>query len=121
MSRLAEIDIGEQDGVPVARIRGELDLSNAGDIADALEVAVGPTAPGLVVDMTGLRHIDSAGVRILFDLRGRLAHRRQRLALVVPDDAPIKEVLTLVSVAEAMPVCTSAAGALEQVRSRGAA
>jgi hypothetical protein len=49
-------------------------------------------------------HIDSAGVRLLFDLRGRLATARQRLALVVPAGARILEVLEMAAVGDAIPV-----------------
>ena len=51
-----------------------------------------------MLDLTGLRHLDSAGVRILFDLRTRLAAARQRFAVVVGAGALIREVLILAAV-----------------------
>jgi anti-sigma B factor antagonist len=102
--RLAELEVGEPGDVRVARLVGELDLSNATDIADALAAAADEAALGLVIDMIGLTHIDSAGVRLLFDLRRRLSVRRRALALAVPREARIRDVLEMAAVHETVPV-----------------
>jgi anti-anti-sigma factor len=114
--RLAELELGDPAEVRVARLRGELDLSNAIDIADALAAATEDGALGLVVDMEGLRHLDSAGVRLLFDLRRRLGVRRQALALAVPRSARIRDVLEMAAVHETMPVTESVEAAVAAVR-----
>ena len=88
----------------VARIAGELDLSNVHDIGDGLTAAVTSGTAGLVLDLSELAHLDSAGIRLLFDLRQQLATARQRLALVVPPGAPIAEVLELAAVPAALSV-----------------
>jgi anti-anti-sigma factor len=116
MIRLAELDLGDPADVRVAHLRGELDLSNATDIADALAAAAEDAPLGLVVDMSGLRHLDSAGVRLLFDLRRRLAVRRQALALAVPPDARIQDVLQMAAVPATIPVVTSVDEAVAAVR-----
>ena len=116
MTRLAEIEGEEREGIHVAHVEGELDLSNVVDVGDALTAAVGPEAIGLVVDMTGVRHIDSAGVRMLFDLRRRLGQRRQEFALAVPPDARIRDVLELAAVGATVPLLPSIAEALAAVR-----
>ena len=116
MTRLAEISIDEQGGIVVARLDGELDLSNVVDVGDALATAVSEEAVGLVVDMGGIRHIDSAGVRMLFDLRRRLRQRRQGFALAVPADARIRDVLELAAVGDTVPLLTDAESAVEAVR-----
>jgi anti-anti-sigma factor len=116
VSRLAEIDVEDRDGVHVARIDGEVDLSNVVDVGDALASAIGPDAIGLVLDMTGVRHIDSAGVRMLFDLRRRLGQRRQELALAVPAKARIHDVLDLAAVGTTVPLFDDVAAAVQAVR-----
>jgi len=103
VTRLAQLDFEERDDVVVARLTGELDLSNVHDIGDGLGAAVTSEAAGLVIDLSALTHLDSAGVRLLFDLRQRLATARQRLVLVVPVDAAIREVLDLAAVPAAVP------------------
>lgn len=119
MSRLARLDLGERDGVVVAVIAGELDLSNVHDVGDALAVAVTADGAGLVLDLSQLRHLDSAGVRLLFDLRARLATARQRLALAVPAGAPIREVLELSAVPATVPVCADLDAAVRAVAAPG--
>jgi anti-anti-sigma factor len=104
LSRLAQLDFDERDAVLVARITGELDLSNVHDIDDAIAAAVTRELAGLVLDLTALTHLDSAGVRLLFDLRARLAEARQRFAVVVAPGAVIREVLALAAVPATMPV-----------------
>lgn len=116
MSRLAELEIEEQDGVHVARLDGELDLSNVTDVGDALASAMDEEATGLVVDMSSVRHIDSAGVRMLFDLRRRLGQRRQELALAVPTEARIRDVLDLAAVGATIPLFAELPAAIESVR-----
>lgn len=104
MTRLADLAFDERNGIVVARLSGELDLSNVADMEDALEQAAGTDAVGLVLDLAQVRHIDSAGVRMLFDLRRRLGQRRQELVVAVPQRARIHDVLDLLAVAETVPV-----------------
>ena len=104
MSQLARLDLDERDDVVIARIGGELDLSNVHDIGDAVAGALASGAAGLVLDLSELEHIDSAGIRLLYDLRGRLSTARQALAAVVPPDAPIHEVLDLAAVPATVPL-----------------
>jgi anti-sigma B factor antagonist len=106
VTRLAQLDFDERGDVVIARLAGELDLSNVHDIGDGLNAAVTRDTAGLVLDLSELTHLDSAGVRLLFDLRGRLATARQRLAAVVPEGAPIREVLDLAAVPGAVPLFT---------------
>ena len=119
MIRLAELELDDPGDVRVARLVGELDLSNATDIADALAAAAEEAVLGLVIDMTGLTHIDSAGVRLLFDLRRRLSVRRQTLALAVPADARIRDVLEMAAVHRTLPVAATVDEAMAAVQSAG--
>jgi anti-anti-sigma factor len=82
--------------VEVARFEGDIDLPRARELEPELFRAVGNEALGLVVDLSGVRHIDSAGVRLLFQLAARLELRRQRLAVVVPTGSSVRRVLDLV-------------------------
>lgn len=52
-----------QDGTPVLTAAGEIDMSNAGQLRDALaQAGVGP----LIVDLTAVEYLDSAGLTVLF-------------------------------------------------------
>ena len=104
MTRLAQLEFDERGDVVIARIAGELDLSNVHDVGDGLNAAVTRETAGLVLDLSRLAHLDSAGVRLLFDLRTRLATARQRLVAVVPEGAAIREVLDLAAVPATVPL-----------------
>ena len=53
------------DGTPVVTAVGEIDMSNAGIFRDALTGASAGEGR-LVVDLTGVEYLDSAGLTVLF-------------------------------------------------------
>ena len=53
------------DGAPVVTAVGEIDMSNADRFRDALGQAAGDGGR-LVVDLTGVEYLDSAGLHVLF-------------------------------------------------------
>lgn len=55
----------DAEGIPVVTAVGEIDMSNADRFRDALGQAAGGDGR-LVVDLTGVEYLDSAGVRALF-------------------------------------------------------
>ena len=55
----------DADGAPVLTAVGEIDMSNADRFRDALGQAAGDDGR-LVVDLTGVEYLDSAGVHALF-------------------------------------------------------
>lgn len=72
-----EVDDGE-DGVPVLRLFGELDLVSA----DAVQQALVAIAKSLVVaDLTNLEFIDSSGLAALLRARRRIEEEGHRLEI----------------------------------------
>jgi anti-anti-sigma factor len=63
---------GDDAGVPVVRLVGEIDISNAEPIGDALAAIVGPDARQVVVDLAGLDFMDSAGIAMLLRTAARV-------------------------------------------------
>jgi anti-sigma B factor antagonist len=117
---LADVQFEERDGTPVARIRGEVDMSNVSELSVTLQNAVGQAAPGLVIDFTETGFLDSAGLHFVFDLGKRLRDRGQRLYLVVPPKSPVAGVLDIVSVDSLSRRCETLDAALEQLRQHAA-
>src|SRR4051812_9846449 len=117
---LADIQFEDHGGRPVARIRGEIDMSNVGDLSMTLQGVVGQSAPGLVVDFSETQYLDSAGLHFIFDLGKRLRDRGQRLYLVVPPASPVAGVLDIVNVESLAPRCESLERALERLREHAA-
>jgi anti-anti-sigma factor len=95
MSELASIQAQQRGSDLVVRIAGEIDISNASEVSSALEEVVPNGTPAIVVDLSRVTYLDSAGVKLLMHLADRLRLRRRELRLVVPDNAPIRAVLEL--------------------------
>ena len=94
MTDLARVDRRTEHGTEIVRVSGEIDLSNAALVRDAIGAAL-PDLPVVVLDLTGTEYLDSAGIAMLFRLAERLSYNRQELQLVVPVDAPIRAVIGL--------------------------
>lgn len=107
MSDLVTIEATDiQDGRLVSVV-GEIDLSNVAEVLGAVISAVPHDAALVVVDLSDVTYLDSAGISMLFRLAERLGYSRQPLRLVVPPDAPIRAVLELTSLTSVIPVVES--------------
>ena len=91
--------IGE---IVVAHLTGEIDMSNADEIADAISVQTPADARALVLDLREVVYTDSAGIRLIYNLRSRLDHRGQQLRLVVEPGGPITDALRVADVPRAV-------------------
>jgi anti-anti-sigma factor len=100
MSELADARFEVRSGQPVATVTGEVDASNAERLGDRIYDAVSNQALGLVVDLSEVTYIDSAGVRLLFDLASRLDRRQLALHVVSSDGSQVSEVLGIVALDE---------------------
>lgn len=58
-------DAGD-DGERVLTVAGEIDMSNATEFGAALDRELATGGP-VVVDLTGVTYLDSAGIAVLFD------------------------------------------------------
>ncbi len=110
------VDVEHHDGIPVARLAGEVDLTRAPGIRIALLRAVTNQDHGLVLDLRETTYLDSAGVNIIFELAERLSARQQRLAAVVPDRAIIERVLTLVNLRSILESHRTLEEAIDSIR-----
>jgi len=104
MSDLTQVQIEERDGVVVARLTGELDISVAESTGRKIADSVPSSARGVVVDMSGLDFMDSSGVSMLFGLARKVGSHRQQLVVVAPVGRPVSRVLQIVEFDRAAPV-----------------
>jgi anti-anti-sigma factor len=93
MTPLADITFETVDNVVVARLEGEIDMSNADDLGAAITARVSSEALALVLDLAAVDYLDSAGIHVLFDLRERLTRRGQQIRLVLGPESPIATAL----------------------------
>jgi anti-anti-sigma factor len=116
MPQLAQLRLEEEDGVTIASVEGEIDLSNAAELEMAISHAVANEAVGLVVDLANVDYLDSSGVTLLFNLARRVSRRQQELVVVVPGEAHVREILTLSGATETLELHDSVPEALSQLQ-----
>jgi anti-anti-sigma factor len=95
VSDLASLFVWHRGEVVVAAITGEMDVSNAEALEQAIVPEVGNEAAGLVLDLAGLTFMDSSGMHLLFHLAERLAAGGRRLAVIAPAGGAPRRVLEL--------------------------
>ena len=113
--RLAELSTETVGRLVVAKIDGEIDLSNAAELGAVIASRVPNEALGLVIDLTKIEYVDSAGIHVLFELRDRLKTRGQEIRLVIPPGSRIFEALRLAHVAAVVPVFENLSAATEGI------
>jgi anti-anti-sigma factor len=112
---LARVDIQDHDGVHVATITGEVDISNVDDVTRKL-TALPNFAHGLVVDLRLVSYMDSTGISMLHDLAARLRERSQQLIIVCPQGTPPRRVLELTGLITRTTVVDDLAPAVQALR-----
>jgi anti-anti-sigma factor len=85
-------------------VAGEIDLANSAAVERQILDAIPNQLDEVVLDLSGLDYIDSAGLRLLFTLGMRLGTLQIGVVLVVPEDSPVRRMIDIAGVAEAMSV-----------------
>ena len=75
----------ERDGIDIIRLEGDIDLSNAGLVREAVD---GTTAPSVVLDLTEVAFLDSMALSTLDGTQRRLAAENRMLLVVAPPETP---------------------------------
>jgi anti-anti-sigma factor len=105
-------DLIWQDQAAVVRVSGELDMSTAGQLEEVLTRAIEPTPPMLVIDLTDVSFLASAGLAVLVHAQQRAAEPTQ-VRLVV-DSANVRRPLEVTGLAQEFDIRASATDALER-------
>jgi anti-anti-sigma factor len=109
---LADLQFASRGNAVVARVSGELDVSNAEDIGTAIARGGRDHAAGVVLDLTELNFLDSVGICVILGLREQLVGRGRQLALVVPQRSVIRRTVGLVGLTDSVPTEATIDGAL---------
>jgi anti-anti-sigma factor len=113
--RLANLDFEARDGVLIAGLTGEIDMSNAVDVYESLIDRITTDALDVAIDLTGVRYFDSAGILMLFKLRSQLETTGQDLRLILAPGSVVAKTLELVDVPRTIGVVDSTASALAEL------
>ena len=116
MTPLADVHFETIDRVVVARLEGEIDMSNASELGTAITARVPSDALAVVLDLGAVDYLDSAGIHVVFDLRERLTRRGQEIRLVVAPDSPIAATLRYADVPGTIGAAASVQDAIADLR-----
>ncbi|HVE73688.1 MAG TPA: STAS domain-containing protein [Mycobacteriales bacterium] len=102
----AQISVGHDRDVVTAQVFGDVDLTATPVIsAEVLEAM--QDASGLVLDLTGVRYLDSAGVHMIFELARQLTLGRQGMALLLQPSSTLHRLVQITGLAEVVAVCSA--------------
>lgn len=97
----------------VLSIAGELDISTAGDLSAAIELAA-TRAFEVWVDLSDTTFMDSSGLHALAECHAHLAESRRRLVLICPE-GPVLRVLKLTGVDQMLEVHATRSAANNEI------
>lgn len=100
-----DIEVNDSGLWRTVSVRGDVDLATAPELESACR-----TAGALALDLSGVRFMDSSGLRSLFSLR----EHNDSLVLVAPS-AVVRRLLALTSLTDTFPIIDS----LEDLESPG--
>ena len=110
--RISDVHFSDHGHAVVARVTGEIDLSNADDIGTSIALEMPNHARTLVLDLSEIEYLDSAGIRLIYRLTEKLRSRGQALRLVIPASSPANDTLRLAGVAGTIEILETADQAL---------
>jgi anti-anti-sigma factor len=101
------VAIDREGPVPVARLSGEIDRANSDQVLPVLlELVPGP----VIVDLSGLGFLGSAGLQVLFTLAEQCA----RLIVVAPPSAPYRRAIEVAELGRVATIADTLVAALEE-------
>jgi anti-sigma B factor antagonist len=110
---LADIQLSTEGSVVIAAITGELDISNVNGIEQAVLVATSNQVELVLMDLSEVEYLDSAGIHLVYRLREKLQSRGQSLRLILPEDSPAADALRLAGVMNHLEIRPTVEAGLE--------
>jgi anti-sigma B factor antagonist len=102
----------ESDGKPytLVAVAGEADITNRDDLRGVLDAEVIQRPATLIVDLSGLRFMDSSALHVILQANRALDREGGVMALVAPQEA-VAKMLKLTTADRLIPVFSSVADA----------
>ena len=113
---MADVRIEREDQTVVAVLKGEVDMSNAASVRLQIAESVTPDDDALLVDLSELSFIDSAGLHALVELGTVLEERRQQFLLCVSHGSQIERAIEIIGLPRAVSVHADRREALDTAR-----
>lgn len=118
--KLADVQFSDHARVVVARLTGEIDLSNADGIEASIADATPNHALALILDVSAVDYLDSGGIHLIYKLREKLRARGQSLRLVIPARSPANDALRLAGIAQNVDTAETLEAAMQECSDAGA-
>jgi len=116
VTAIARIEEESHGDLPIARVHGEVDASNARDIGARLRSMLSNRSETMVVDLSPTTYIDSAGLNLLFALADEMRSRQQRLVVVIAEESPIARMVAVTGLDHVAATYATLDGALSDGR-----
>jgi anti-anti-sigma factor len=115
---ISNVTLAPESPLPVAVHHqiDDIDVDNAQKLYQEIIDAMPRDAVGLVVDLSEVKHVGSAGIRMLYKLAGHLAQRRLECRVVVPDTSPVRRVLELSCFGDHLAMANTVDAAVSGIR-----
>lgn len=110
-----DIQFSIHESVLVAHVSGEVDMSNAAEMVSALGGAASNEMTAVILDLSDVEYLDSAGIHLIFTLRENLRTRGQEIRLVVSAESPVNDTLRLAGVSGLINTSADLSGALREL------
>ncbi|HUA69916.1 MAG TPA: STAS domain-containing protein [Solirubrobacteraceae bacterium] len=115
---LADVQIILAASALIAQVTGEIDMSNAEEVGATVIGATPNEADGVILDLSRVDYLDSAGIYVIYGMRASLQARGQVLILVIPPTSPVLDSLRLAGVERPGEVAEAVDEALRMLESR---
>ena len=113
---MADVRFEREEETVIAVVTGEVDMSNAATVRQQIAESVTPDDDAVIVDLSELSFIDSAGLHSLIELGTVLDERRQKLLLCLPPGSTIRRAIEIIGLPHAVSVYSDRGEAMEAVR-----
>jgi anti-anti-sigma factor len=113
---LAEVRFEREDAIVIAALTGEVDMSNATSVRQQIAESVTPDDDAVIVDLSELAFMDSAGLHSVVELGTVLEERRQQLLVCVPPGSPMQRAIEIIGLPGAVSVHSSRDEAIAAAR-----
>jgi anti-anti-sigma factor len=90
----ASAEVVALDGLRMVRLLGEVDASSVPSLRAGIAPLLDAEGP-LTIDVAGVSYIDSAGMRLLWEVSAALERRGERLGLIAPPGSRVRRALEM--------------------------
>ena len=114
--RSVTVAVEHRGGVLLVRIGGELDLLTVPDLRVRVAAATAETTGPVIIDLTDVRFLSSAGLQLLVSVQSALAVENRALGLVTGDSRPVVRPLQVTGLDQLLIIHPDVAAALTASR-----